>query len=49
MRVTNTPVRLWDYYWEYMAAITSLTATDSILLDDVTPNEKVMGYTPDIS
>ena len=49
MRVTNTPVRLWDYCWEYMSSLLSLTATDSILLDGVTPHEKVLGHTPNIS
>ena len=49
MKSTNTPVRLWDYCWEYVASIISLTATDHFLLDGVTPFEKVHGYTPDIS
>ena len=49
MRVSNTPVRLWDYCWEYVAAITSLTASDIILLDGVTPMGKLLGYTPNIS
>ena len=37
MRVTNTPIRLWDYCWEYIAAITSLTAANHPFLDDATP------------
>ena len=49
MKSTNTPVRLWDYCWEYVASIISLTATDHFLLDGVTPFEKVHGYIPDIS
>ena len=48
IKSTTTPVRLWDYCWEYIASITSLTATDHFLLDGVTPFEKVHGYTPDI-
>ena len=48
MRSTNTPIRLWDYCWEYEAAIKSLTCTDHIYLDNVTPFEKVFGYTPRI-
>lgn len=49
MRVTNTPIRLWDYCWEYMSGIYSLTASNHAFLDGVTPHEKVLGYTPDIS
>ena len=49
MRSTNTPVRLWDYCFEYAAAIRSLTASDHMLLDGVTPFEKLLGYTPDIA
>ena len=37
MRVTSTPIRLWDYYWEYIAALTSLTAANHPFLDDATP------------
>ena len=47
MRSTNTPVRLWDYCWEYCSSIKSLTVSDHIMLDGVTPFEKVYGYTPD--
>ena len=49
MKTTNSPVRLWDYCWEYAAAIRSLTASRHINLDDVTPFEKVYSYTPNIS
>ena len=49
MRATNTPVRLWDYCFEYASSIRSLTASDHMLLDGVTPFEKVFGYTPDIA
>jgi hypothetical protein len=48
MRTTNTPIRLWDYCWEYCTALRCLTATHHINLDDVTPWEKVLGYTPNI-
>jgi hypothetical protein len=48
MRTTNTPVRLWDYCWEYATALRCLTATHHINLDNVTPFEKIHGYTPNI-
>ncbi len=48
MRRTNTPIRLWDYCWEYASNIRSLTATEHIQLDDVTPFEKVHGFPPNI-
>ena len=48
MRRTNTPVRLWDYCWEYVSELKCLTATEHIQLDDVTPYEKVHGYSPNI-
>ena len=49
MRSTVTPIRLWDYCWEYTSSIYFLTASNHILLDGVTPHKKVMGCTPDIS
>lgn len=49
MRKTNTPLRLWDYSWEYECAIRYLTATYHIKLDGVTPFEKIHGYTPNIA
>ena len=49
MRETNTPIRLWDYCWEYCSTLRSLTASDHIQLDGRTPHEKVLGYTPDIA
>ena len=49
MRNTNTPIRLWDYCWRYVASIQSLTASNQIQLDGRTPYEKVHGYTPNIS
>ena len=49
MHKTNTPIRLWDYAYEYSAQIRSLTVTKQVLLKDRTPFEHVKGYTPDIS
>ena len=49
MRSTNTPLRLWDYCWEYCSSLRSLTASDHIMLDGATPFEKVFNYTPDIA
>ena len=45
----NTPLRLWDNSYEYECAIRSLTSTDHIRLDGVTPFEKIHGYTPNIA
>ncbi len=49
MQSTNTPIVCWDYCWEYASAIRSHVAVNNVLLDDVTPYEKVHGYTPDVS
>ena len=49
MQKTNTPLRLWDYCWEYLCNIITHTASGHFLLDGVTPFEKVHGYTPNIS
>ena len=49
MRRTNTPIVLWDYCWEFMAMLRSLTVTDLPILEGVTPYEKVHKYTPDIA
>ena len=49
MRSTNTPVRLWDYCWDYACGITSLTASNNVNLEGVTPFEKLFNYTPDIA
>jgi hypothetical protein len=49
MKSTSTPVVLWDYCWEYCAAIKSLTASPNIYLNGKTPFEPVHGYMPDIS
>lgn len=49
MRRTNTPIRLWDYCWEFIAEIRNITASPHPMLDSVTPYEKIHGYTPNIS
>jgi len=49
MKMTLTPIRLWDYAWEYVSSIRALTAMRHFYLDDVTPAEKVYGYTPNIT
>ena len=49
MKLTLTPIRLWDYAWEYVSQIRALTAMQHIYLDGVTPYEKVCGHTPNIS
>ena len=49
MKERNTPVVLWDYCWEYVAAVQSLVAVENMYLDDVTPFQKVHGYTPNIT
>ena len=49
MKLTDAPIRLWDYAWQYISEIRTLTAMKHIYLDGATPFEKVCGYTPDIS
>jgi len=49
MKLSGTPIRLWDYAWQYVSEIRSVTAMKHMYLDGVTPLEKVCGYTPDIS
>jgi hypothetical protein len=49
MQSTNTPVVCWDYCWEYSAAIRSHVAVNNVLLDDVTPFQKVHGYTLNVT
>ena len=49
MMSTGTPIRLWDYCWDYICNIISHTASGQLILDGSTPYEKVHGYTPDIS
>ena len=49
MRSTNTPVKLWDYAWEYSSIILSLTAISHIQNLGVITFEIVLGYTPNIA
>ena len=49
MRQTGSPVRLWDYCWEYSSTIRNYTASDHYMLDNLTPHQKVFGATPNIS
>ena len=49
MQITNTPVRLWCFYYEYCADILSSCATGRFDLQGRTPYETVMNNTPDIS
>jgi hypothetical protein len=49
MQRTCTPVRLWDFCWEYVCAIRCLTASGHIHIDGGTPFQIVHGYSPDIS
>ena len=49
MQATNTPIRLWDYCWEYVCRITRMTASDIIYLQGRTPFEMIHKYSPDIS
>ena len=49
MRRTNTPVRLWDYCWEYLCALKRFTVTSNIHLDNKTPHEKIHGNMPNIT
>ena len=49
MKKTNTPVRLWDYCWEYATSLKVLTASKHFMLDERTPFEKVYGHTPNIT
>ena len=49
LRTTNSPVRLWDYCWDYFCGLKRLTVTTNIHLDGVTPHEKVHGKVPNIT
>lgn len=49
MKSTNTPVVLWDFCWNYVCAIRTLTATNNLYLDGSTPFAVIHGYSPDIS
>ena len=45
----NTPVRLWDFCWQYLAELRCLTADNNIYLEGCTPYQKMHGYTPNIA
>ena len=49
MKSTNSPIRLWDYCWEYINLLKSSTATNHFMLDGVTPYEKVYSHPPNIT
>ena len=49
MQETTTPIRLWDYAYEYVCQLRTLTVSDLYELKDRTPFELVHGYSPDIS
>ena len=49
MRSTATPLRLWDYAYQYASEIICHSASDMYSLEGVTPVEKVHNHTPDIS
>ena len=49
LRTTNSPVRLWDYCWEYYCAIKCFSATNNIHLQGKTPYEKIHGSMPNIT
>jgi hypothetical protein len=48
-RRANSPMRLWDYCGEWVAAIRRLTAHPIPSLNDRVPAERIEGNTPDIS
>lgn len=49
MRLTQTPIRLWCFCYEYSADLLSLLASGRFELKGRTPYKVVMNYTPDIS
>ena len=49
MRLTQTPIRLWCFCYEYSAGVLSLLASGRFGLKGRTPYETYMKYTPDIS
>ena len=49
MQSTQTPVRLWCFCYEYTCSIISLCANGRFDLQNRTPYEAVLNYTPDIS
>ena len=49
LRKTNTPVRLWDYCWEYYCGLKRMTVTNNIHLEGMTPHQKIHGSPPNIT
>ena len=49
LRTTNSPVRLWDYCWEYFCSLKRFTATNNLHLQGKTPHEKIHGSMPNIT
>ena len=49
LRTTNSPVRLWDYCWDYYCAVKRFTVTNNIHLENKTPHEKIHGHMPNIT
>ena len=49
MRKTNTPVRLWDYCWEYHSGLKCFVASPNLHLQGSTPYEKIHGRMPNIT
>ena len=48
MKKTNTPIRLWDYVFQYTSNLITLKAADIFSLQDITLFEIVHHYTLDI-
>ena len=49
MKITNTPIVLWDNCWEYVSDICTLTVTDLAILEGIKPFEWLYKYTPNIA
>ena len=49
MQMINTPVQFWCFCYKYSDDILSLLATGRFELQDISPYEVVLYYTPDIS
>ena len=49
LRKTNTPVRLWDYCWEYYCGLKRITVTPNLHLEGLTPHQKIHGTAPNIT
>ena len=49
MKKKLTPLKLWDYCWEFASEVLTMTASGHHLLDGLTPYEKIYGSAPNIS